>query len=154
MVDAQENDAGFILQMDGNLWAGPEIIKDDPIPCNNNGKLFKEFLSKFPHLKVVNSLELCEGLITRKRISAKRLEIAVLDFFVVCAQVLPFVVKMVIDEDKQYVLSNYSTGSGKNDKKDSDRNTEILDLDLNMPEVRTERRQLFNFKNKDCQQIF
>ena len=88
--EAHENEAGFILQMDGNLWAGSDIIKDDPNPSNYNGKLFKEFLTKFPHLKVVNSL---------------------------------------IDEDKQYVLSNYSAGSGKKDKKDRDHFTEILGLD-------------------------
>ena len=64
--DAQENETGFILQMDGNLWAGSDVIKDDPNPCNANGKLFKEFLKRHPHLKVVNSLDLCEGLITRQ----------------------------------------------------------------------------------------
>ena len=91
--DALENETGFILQMDGNLWAGSEIIKNDPNPCNNNGKLFKDFLSKYPHLRVVNSLDLCQGLITRKRITTKRTEIAVLDFFVVCTLVLPYVEK-------------------------------------------------------------
>ena len=63
--DATENDAGFLLQMDGNLWAGPEVVNGDPNPCNQNGKLFKEFLQKHSHLHVVNSL--CEGKITRRR---------------------------------------------------------------------------------------
>ena len=82
--DAQENETGFILQMDGNLWAGSDVIKDDPNPCNANGKLFKEFLKRHPHLKVVNSLDLCEGLITRQRTTKKKTETAVLDFFIVC----------------------------------------------------------------------
>ena len=56
--DALENEAGFILQMDGNLWGGPEIVKNDPNPCNENGKFFKIFLNKYPHLKVVNSMNL------------------------------------------------------------------------------------------------
>ena len=39
-------EAGFILQMDGNLRAGPELIPGDPNPMNNNGKFFKDFLSQ------------------------------------------------------------------------------------------------------------
>ena len=67
--------------MDGNLWMGTDIINDDPNPCYANGKLLKEFLQNFPHRKVVNSLQLCEGLITIKRTTSKKTEIAVLDFF-------------------------------------------------------------------------
>ena len=44
--EAQEYDSAFILQMDGNLWAGKEIIKNDVHNCNQNGKLFHEFLKK------------------------------------------------------------------------------------------------------------
>ena len=32
--------SGFILQFDGNLWAGKEIIPGDPNKQNRNGKLF------------------------------------------------------------------------------------------------------------------
>ena len=152
--DALENEAGFLLQMDGNLWAGSEIIKEDPNPCNGNGKLFKEFLQQFPHLKVVNSLDLCEGLITRKRITTKRTEIAVLDFFVVCTLVLPFVNKMLVDEEKRYALSNYSTVNGNKHKKDSDHNTLVMDLSLSLPVYKTDRSEIFNFKNRECQQVF
>ena len=42
--DAAENNAGFMLQMDGNLWAGVDVVKGDPNKCNQNGKLFKDFL--------------------------------------------------------------------------------------------------------------
>ena len=58
---------GFILQMDGNLWAGPHIIPGDPNPRNKNGELFNQFLKRHPHLTVVNSLDICHGLITRRR---------------------------------------------------------------------------------------
>ena len=152
--DAMENEAGFILQMDGNLWAGPEIIKDDPNPCNMNGKLFKGFLQKYPQLRVVNSLDLCQGLITRKRITSKRTEIAVLDFFVVCTRVLPHVERMCIDEEKSYVLSNYGCVGGKNYKRDSDHNTLYMDLSLQIPVYREERKEIFNFKNRECQEVF
>ena len=42
--NADGQQVGFILQMDGNLWAGPDIIPGDPNPINKNGEFFKQFL--------------------------------------------------------------------------------------------------------------
>ena len=77
------------------------MVPGDPRPQNHNGKLFMEFLSRQPHLTVVNALSICEGLITRSRTKDDVEERSVLDLFVVCARVLPYVTKMVIDEDKK-----------------------------------------------------
>ena len=63
---AQQSDAGFVLQFDGNLWAGENIIRGDPRPQNRNGRMFQSFLERHPQLTVVNSLPICEGLITRR----------------------------------------------------------------------------------------
>ena len=63
---AKLSGSGFILQFDGNLWAGKEIIPGDPRLQNQNGKLFESFLNR-NNLTVVNSLSFCEGLISRKR---------------------------------------------------------------------------------------
>ena len=52
---ASAEGAGFILQMDGNLWAGPGIIDGDPRHQNKNGRMFEMFL-KQNNLTVVNSL--------------------------------------------------------------------------------------------------
>ena len=68
IVQANMSGAGYILQFDGNLWAGPDIIPGDPHKQNRNGKMFQEFLERHPQLSVINSLALCEGLITRSRI--------------------------------------------------------------------------------------
>ena len=43
--EAELNDHGIILQMDGNLHAG-ELVKNDPNPQNKNGKLFMDFLDQ------------------------------------------------------------------------------------------------------------
>ena len=64
---------GFILQSDGNLWAGNKIIPNDPRPQNRNGRMFPEF-----HLTVINSLELCDGLIIRSRVCDGALQESVL----------------------------------------------------------------------------
>ena len=63
--EAFENGSGFILQMDSNAHLGNEVIEGDPNDQNSNGKLFCEFLDRMPHLTIVNTLPVCEGLITR-----------------------------------------------------------------------------------------
>ena len=148
--EAHEHDLGIIFQMDGNLWAGTELIKDDPNECNNNGKLFKKFLEEHPYLCVVNSLDCCQGTITRERKLKKKTERAVLDFFVVCEKLKEFVQRMIVDEKKEYPLARYL----KAGKKESDHNTLILYMKLNFFEKKQERIEMFNFKKVESQRQF
>ena len=151
---AHNTDSGFILQFDGNLWAGPKLIPGDPRPQNRNGKMFENFLNENPHLTVVNSLSLCEGLITRKRHREGRLETSVLDFFVVCSRILPHIRKMVIDEDRRYILTNYTQAKTGGKAIDSDHATEYMDLDLKIIYEKPERKEIFQYKDKDALKIF
>ena len=106
VVEADNSESGFVLHFDGNLWAGEEIVPGDPRPQNRNGKLFQNFLERHPHLTVVNALPECEGLITRTRVCNGVIQKSVLDFFVVCHRVLPFIRRMVIDEHKEEAEEN------------------------------------------------
>ena len=78
--DAIENDAAILIQMDGNLWAGPDVVKNDPHPCNQNGQFLKDLLECFPQLSIANNLDICEGRITRRRQTVLRCEESILDF--------------------------------------------------------------------------
>ena len=64
--EASKNENMLVIQMDSNAWLGDEIIKGDPNPTNNNGKLFINFLERNQHIKIVNSLSICQGLITHQ----------------------------------------------------------------------------------------
>ena len=154
VIEAKKSGAGLIIQFDGNLWAGRKIVPNDPRVQNKNGKLFQQFLDKNSHLTVVNSLELCEGLITRRRIKNGKLEESVLDFFLVCNQVLPHVKRMVIDEDKKYILTNYEQIRRGGKASDSDHNTLFMDLNLKILAAKPVRREIWNFKNKQSQEKF
>ena len=154
VLEADSSESGFILHFDGNLWAGKDIIPNDPRPQNRNGKLFEEFLKRHPHLTVVNALPQCEGLITRKRLRKGIIEESVLDFFVVCNRVLPFVSKMVIDEQKQYILTNYQRARFGGKATDSDHFTEYLDIDLKFSSMKPDRIEVFNFKDVKSQNVF
>ena len=154
VAEASNNNAGLVIQFDGNLWAGNEMVPNDPRPQNKNGRLFQQFLERNPNLTIVNSLSLCEGLITRSRLRDGLLEESVLDFFIVCHLVLPHVKRMVIDVDKKYVLTNYGQVRKGGKATDSDHATEFMDLDLKIVFEKPERRELWNFKNKEAQENF
>ena len=99
--NASNSGAAFVLQMDGNLWAGKNIIKNDPKEQNQNGKYFEKFLQKHSHLTVVNALSICTGLFTRRRNTRNGVQETVIDFYVVCDKILPLVKSMTIDETGQ-----------------------------------------------------
>ena len=82
------------------------------------------------------------------------LELSVLDFFVVCSRVLPFIRKMVIDEAKEYVLTNYRNVKNGGVAIDSDHVTQFLDLDLKFVSEKPQRVEIYDFKNKESQMKF
>lgn len=122
---ARENGAGLIIQMDGNLWAGDKIIGGDPKPQNQNGKLFQNFLERNPDLNVANVLPECDGIITRRRHVKNETQESVLDFFLVCDQIVPMVGKMKIHENDEIALVRYGKTIVKSDHK-------VLELELDM----------------------
>ena len=154
VIEAEKSGSGLIIQMDGNFWAGKNIIPNDPRPQNNNGKLFQQFLERNKNLTVVNSLEICEGLITRKRSRDGKIEQSILDFFIVCDLVLPFLSKMVIDEDKKHILTNYENVKKGGKANDTDHSTEYIDLNLKISTEKPVRKEIWNFKNKKAQNKF
>ena len=155
---ADVNEEGLILQMDGNLHAGPDLLKYDPNQQNKNGKMFLEFLERNPSLTVVNSLDICKGLITRSRDvkhgSGVKTEKAVLDFFCVNERMLPFISKMFIDEEREYTLSNFAQLKENRRVIESDHNPLILDLEIEFCKRKPQRIEMFNLKNKACQEAF
>ena len=50
---AESENQGLIIQIDGNLHAGPALIKKDPNTQNNNGKIILNFLERNPDLGMV-----------------------------------------------------------------------------------------------------
>ena len=152
--DAVLSESGLVIEMDGNLWAGPDLISGDPNEINNNGKLFKAFLEKYPHLTVVNALDICEGLITRSRKTIKKDEESVLDFFIVCDKMKQYIKKMTIDEEKKYALTHYFKKKCVSHKTHSDHNTLVLDMQVPFYRTKNQKKEFFNFRNSDCQQTF
>ena len=144
---------GLMIQMDGNLHAG-DLVKNDPNIQNKNGKMFSEFLGRNKSLVVLNCQDACKGLITRKRVFEERTDEAVLDFFVINEKLRPFFKQMLIDEDKNFCLSNISQLKKNGRIIETDHNAMIAEFDLIVEGRKPERQEMFNLRNKDCQAAF
>ena len=136
--------------MDGNLWAGENIIKGDMKMQNQNGKMFEMFLTQNSHLSVVNALDICEGKFTHVKVTKDVTTKTILDFFLVCDKILPHVTKMKIDEKGENALTRY-----KNYIVKSDHNMLTLEINLTFHNEKShERTEMFSFKNKKSQVLF
>ena len=82
------------------------------------------------------------------------LEESVLDLFIVCSSILPFVTRMVIDENKNHVLTNFKAAKKVGKAIDSDHYTEYMDLNIEINKERPERQEMFNFKDRNSQKMF
>ena len=145
---------GLIIQMDGNLHGGPEVIKNDPNQQNKNGNLFMHFLERNPFLSVGNNLDICKGTITRRRVLENRTEQAILDFFIMNDKMLSFLSNIIIDEDRSFTLSNFSQFKKNKRVIETDHNLMYADFDVSIPKRKPQRIELFNLRNKDCQAMF
>ena len=148
--NAQADGAGVIIQMDGNCWAGSEVIQDDPKPQNNNGRRFHNFLKANQFLNVINALPICDGRFTRIKHTKNGVQKSMIDFFVVCDKMLPFVTKMTIDEKGENILTRYRGRVAKSDHR-------ILKLEMDLQfhiQQKHERTVFFNLKNENCQAKF
>ena len=106
-------------------------------------------------LIIVNSTNKCSGLITRLRKTVNGEEKSVLDYFVVCRQLFQKIVKMIIDERRQYVLSRFYKYKTKTTTVECDHNPLILELSFKWDQkIRVDRKEMYNIRNKDCQEFF
>ena len=153
VYEAELQNQGIMLQMDGNLHAG-ELVKNDPNIQNKNGKMFMDFLERNNSLLVLNCMDTCKGVITRKRILENKVEEAVLDFFLINDTMRPFFKEMIIDEERNYCLSNIDQIKRNKRIIESDHNAMIGEFYLTISNRKPDRQEMLNLRNKDCQNAF
>ena len=113
--------------------------------------MFLNFLDRNQNITLVNSLPLCEGLITQQRITDILNEKSVIDVFLVCNQTLPFLLKMCVDENRDNPLTNFFGSNSNRHICESDHNGVELYLNIKTPIIKPKREVLFNFKSKEGQ---
>ena len=137
------------IELDANAKLGCEMIRGDPHPQSKNGKYLAEFIEN-NNLAVLNGSSLCQGTITRKRVTVNSTEESVIDYFIVCTLLLERVKSMKIDEEQVHCLTKYSTKNGIKSLKPSDHNLLTLTLDMSWSLITKKgkiRTEMFNYAN-------
>ena len=66
----------------------------------------------------------------------------------------PFLTKLIIDEDRDFCLSNFAQWKMNKRVVETDHNLMIADFDISVPVRKPDRVELFNLRNKNCQKLF
>ena len=154
VIEADEKNIGLVIEIDSNSWAGSDIIPNDPNAQNLNGKMLQMFLERNKGLCLVNSLSICEGLITRKRSTDNRDEKSAIDLFIVSKIILPLVTKMHVDEKGEHQLSIFNGIRHNKKVTESDHAKIELSLNIQFPRARPARIEEHNFRSNECQKYF
>ena len=81
-------------------------------------------------------------------------EQAVLDFVIINDKIRPFLRAMKIDEQKELTLINLAQIKKNKRFIETDHNAIILDMDFYMENIKAKREEVFNLRNKPCQEAF
>ena len=107
-----------------------------------------------PVLIVVHNLEICEGIITRRRKPINRIEESVLDYFLVNQRMMHYLRKMKVDDDEIYLLTNFAQENKNETAIKADHRPVFLKLNIKYNKLKPDKTKNFNFKSEECQKIF
>ena len=82
------------------------------------------------------------------------MEKSILDVFVTCHRILPYITKMTVDENRKLALTNFNQVRNGGKVIESDHNVEILEVNLQFSNLKPERIEIFQFKNRNSQLEF
>ena len=96
---AHLNGDNVILVGDFNAKLGSEIITGDPHPMSSSGKLLYELYTKY-NLHLLNSSDVCTGVLTRIQQCKGKIEKSTIDYLFVSAGLVSDTISGQIDEEK------------------------------------------------------
>ena len=94
----------MIIQLDANSKLGPELIPGDLHPQSPNGKILASLIYR-NNLTIGNSMNCCQGLITRVRKTKVSEEKSVIDFIFLSEELSHDIESIVIYEPKKHILT-------------------------------------------------
>jgi hypothetical protein len=155
IIAAKDANCSVLIQLDANAKVGQLVIPSDPNQISENGKLLVSLIER-QNLRLQNISPVCKGAITRMRITKHGVEKSILDFIITCDKLSDAIEEMFIDEDQTFSLMKYATTKGNQKIIKSDHNLMIASFNMQFKDVsyRNGRNEVFNLKNKECQEIF
>ena len=144
-----------IVAMDANSKLGKDLIENDPHDQTPNGKLLADIIDR-QNLVILNSLKgKASGNITRKRITSTGTEESIIDFVMISNDIEKDVESFTVDEGRDYGLCKIVKTKKGIKKVESDHNPLIAKFKFPWNKgVKKNRVELYNLKNKECQQHF
>ena len=103
VVSAKKEKCMILIELDANAKLGSEIIRNDPNKISENGRLLRNLIER-KSLELLNSSPLCEGTITRHRVTRNSEEKSVIDYIITCDKLRAFLVDMTIDDKRDFPL--------------------------------------------------
>ena len=152
---AEMEGKSIIIEMDSNSKLGPDLIPRDPHSQSVNGKTLAGIIERHG-LIVTNGLnDKCVGSITRRRETVDSVEESIIDHVIISQDLLDDLESVNIDEDRNHVLTRITKSKKGVIKKSSDHNVIVTKFNLKWNRrKRGERIELYNLKNKECQNVF
>ena len=155
VVAAQNEKCMILIELDANAKLGSQLIRNDPNKMSENGRLLKNLIDR-PSLEVLNNSPLCEGTITRHRVTKNSEEKSVIDYIITCDKLRVFLEKMTIDDKRDVTLTKYATTKGRKQIVKSDHNILYAKFSIQYDNIawRRPRKEVFNLKYPECQAKF
>ena len=143
----------ILVQTDANAKIGNSYISKDPNVVSSNGKLLIGMVER-QELVVANSLEECEGTITRHRLVDGKLEQSILDYLIICQRLRQMLTEMKIDEKREFPLTRYGKKNGLISTQ-SDHNWITAKFSLEIPAAKKSKdAEIFNFRDDESRLRF
>ena len=144
----------ILIEIDANSKLGSGLIPGDMHEQSVNGKVLADIIERHG-LIIGNSSEKCEGLVTRKRTTKNGVEESIIDFVLLSDDLKDDIESIKIDDKREYVLTNIIKTKTGIKKTESDHNTIFTNLKFQWnKKIKQKRNELFNLKNKACQDVF
>ena len=154
VVKAELSGKSILIEMDANSKLGSKYIPGDKHNQSQNGKLLAGIIERH-NLVIGNSLKNCKGLITRKRTTQNTVEESTIDFVLISEDLKDEVESIEIDEERNHVLTKIVKTKKGTNRTESDHNTIFSKFKLQWNKrIKENRIEIYNLKNKDCQQKF
>ena len=153
IISCSSNSCEIILQLDANAKLGNKIIPGDPNDMSPNGRLFLDIITR-NNLFLVNSSELCKGIITRKRSTINGDEESVIDYLLTSDGIKSFLVEMIIDEERVNTLTKFASEQGNKDIKPSDHNVITGEFSILVIKNKVICTEIYTLRDEDDLAVF
>ena len=154
IVNAELENRSIFIELDANSKLGPTLVPGDMHGQSENGKILAGIIQRHG-LIIGNTHEKCHGLVTRKRIPKNTTEESIIDFVLLSEDLIENLDEIKIDDERKHVLTKIVRTKKEISKVESDHNTIFSKFRLKWnKKIIQKRQELYNLKNKECQDLF